>query len=64
MFETNKPPLGLMPRCTHKRMRFQDICDAIVRYYSSNLEIPIVWVEEYNELLKEIGMIEGGELLK
>ena len=34
--------------------RFSDICGAISRYYNSNLEIPIEWVKEYNDLIKNI----------
>lgn len=47
-----KLPIGLMPRKIHREHRFYDVCDAISRYYNANLQIPIEWIEEYNELLE------------
>ena len=35
------------------RKRFNDICEAIVRYYNTNWPIPIEWIEEYNDLITE-----------
>lgn len=50
-----KPPLGLMPRKVAERLRFQDVCGAITRYYMANKKIPIEWIVEYNDLLDKVG---------
>jgi len=47
-----KPPIGLIPKWVRERERFNDIREAIARYYDAEMEIPIKWVEEYNELIK------------
>lgn len=47
-----KPPIGLMPKFIHREKRLMDVCGAISRYYNAGLEIPIEWVQEYNELVK------------
>ena len=52
----DKPPLGLMPKSIHQTKRFHEICAAIVRYYDSGKELPIEWIEEYNEL---VGIVRG-----
>lgn len=59
MFTPKKPPLGLTPRFIYEEKRdverFNNICDAISRYYSEGLKLPIEWIEEYNDLLEKIG---------
>ena len=45
--------LGLLPKDIHRTKRFNDICEAIVRYYNTNWPIPIEWIEEYNGLITE-----------
>ena len=51
-----KPPLGLIPKTFHEeqvnRVRFNEVCGAINRYYSAGKEINLEWVEEYNELVR------------
>lgn len=47
-----KPPIGLIPKWVRERERLNEIREAIVRYYDAEMEIPIKWVEEYNELIK------------
>ena len=49
-----KQPIGVMPRRIHREHRFYDLCKAISRYFDANLEIPVEWIEEYNELLKGV----------
>ena len=49
-----KPPLGLTPKYIRQRQRFVEVCEAIVRYYDAEKQIPIEWIEEYNELV-EVG---------
>jgi len=46
-----KPPIGIMPKKLHREQRFYDICEAISKRYMAEINIPIEWVEEYNELL-------------
>lgn len=50
--DVDKIPIGLVPRKIHREHRFYDVCDAISRYYNANLQIPVEWIEEYNELLE------------
>ena len=53
-----KPPLGLITKKFHKERinveRFNEVCNAISRYYTAGLKIPIEWVVEYNELIVKI----------
>ncbi len=51
MSKITKPPLGLIPREFIEYDRYIEICKAIVRYYNANIPIPIIWIEEYNELV-------------
>lgn len=57
----NKPPIGLAPRhianivdLTTESDRFIEVYEAIKRYHDEALPINIEWVEEYNELVKNI----------
>ena len=50
IFVNNKPPLGLKPKRIHELHRAIDIVDAIIRYLESDKQVPIYWIEEYNEL--------------
>lgn len=45
-----KPPKGLVPKYIHTRSRFNDVKEAIIRYIEFGKEIPVDWIEEYNEL--------------
>jgi hypothetical protein len=47
-----KPPLGLRPKWIVDELRLKEIKEAIKRYISEGMEIPIEWVTEYNELAK------------
>jgi hypothetical protein len=46
-----KPPLGLTPKYIVEAKRLQEIREAIIRYCEARKEIPMEWVEEYNELV-------------
>lgn len=46
-----KPPLGLKPQSINNSERLGEVRGAICRYYDAELEIPVKWVEEYNELI-------------
>jgi hypothetical protein len=47
-----KPPLGLMPKKHWIDRRISDINSAINRYMECGKEVPIEWIEEYNELIE------------
>lgn len=46
-----KPPLGLRPRLFHNEQRYQEVIQAISRYWNADMPLPIEWITEYNELL-------------
>lgn len=52
--KTEKPPLGLTPKAVWMEDRVLDIVDAMNRYVKANMEVPIEWIKEYNELVKQI----------
>lgn len=47
-----KPPLGIIPQRLWKEERLHNLRDAI-QIRLGRVEIPIEWVEEYNNLIKE-----------
>ena len=51
-------PIGLIPKEVYQKRikinRFNDVREAILRYYNAGLEINTQWIEEYNELLDSI----------
>jgi len=51
----SKPPLGLMPKCVWQEQRLDEVSAAIERRMKAfGYEIPIEWIEEYNELMNII----------
>ena len=46
-----KPPIGLRPKWVSDKERLNEVRDAIVRYYDAELNIPVEWIKEYNELI-------------
>lgn len=50
--ESTKPPIGLKPKFVNRIERIQEIKEVTVRYLNANRELPIEWVEEYNELIE------------
>lgn len=46
-----RPVLGLKPRAIHESQRIDEIKTAILRYLDSGYEVPVCWIEEYNELI-------------
>ena len=58
--DITKPPLGLMPKEIHKRnianKRLYEVRAAIARYYDAGLKIDPDWIEEYNELIENMGL--------
>lgn len=51
----NKPPIGIKPRFVWLDDRKIEIKEAIRRYLNTDLKIPLEWVKEYNQIIKEIG---------
>lgn len=49
-----KPPIGLIPKRFAIEDRYKEVCGAISRYYEAGLQIPVEWIEEYNELVIQI----------
>ncbi len=56
---SNKPRTGIMPRYIWDYKRLNNLLDAINRYIEANLEIPLEWIEEYNELIIRYEAKEG-----
>ncbi|WP_297439068.1 hypothetical protein [uncultured Clostridium sp.] len=48
-----KPPLGIKPKFIWEDERLFELGCAISRYLKANLNIPIKWIEEYNELIEK-----------
>lgn len=49
--QIKKPPIGLKPKWLHDELRVCEIAAAIQRYVAVGKEIPVKWVEEYNEII-------------
>jgi len=47
-----KPPIGLKPIELHVKQRSEEVYSAIERYMKDGKEIPLAWINEYNELAK------------
>jgi len=43
-----KPPIGIMPENTWKKLRIKELKLAIQRYVDAGLQIPTEWVDEFN----------------
>jgi hypothetical protein len=46
----NKPPLGIKPKFVWEAQRAEDIKQAIYRYLSEGMIVPVEWLVEYNEI--------------
>ena len=46
-----KPPLGVMPQKIHDEQRNKILSAGISRYLKAGKEIPIEWVDEFNEII-------------
>jgi hypothetical protein len=46
---SEKPPIGIMPKSIHDDIRFISLCDTIQRYFYSETQMPVEWIEEWNE---------------
>ena len=53
-----KPPIGIIPKSIWERQRINALWDAILRYREAKIVIPIIWIEEYNELIERNGSDE------
>lgn len=47
---SKKVPIGIEPKYIWEERRLIELSEAIKRYCLSNEQIPIKWIEEYNEL--------------
>lgn len=45
-------PLGIMPKRLHEEIRFKELGSAIYRMLAAYQEVPVEWIEEYNDLVK------------
>lgn len=48
------PPIGIKPRKIWLESRFLELSGAINRYVNAGMGVPVEWIIEYNELLKEV----------
>ena len=46
-----KPPLGVMDKPSHQRMRINNLLSAIQRYAEAGLSPKVEWVQELAELV-------------
>ena len=54
MTKKSRPPLGITPRKFHEEYRISEILSAVVRYMNAKYKIPIEWIQEYNDLVKNV----------
>lgn len=54
-----KPSLGITPRFIWNEQRITDIKEAIERRTKAFEEIPVEWINEYNELLTNLNAVRG-----
>lgn len=47
---SERPPLGLKPKITHDIQRTLEILEAMSRYASAGIPIPLQWVQELADL--------------
>lgn len=55
------PPLGLVPKFVRNHERRVEILEALNRYVEADVQIPLHWVREYNELIKTKDEFSLGE---
>lgn len=48
---SNKPPIGVMPRHIAEEMRTRDLDRAIILYIEAGCHVPVEWITERNELI-------------
>lgn len=53
-----KPPIGIQPKFIWEVQRIEDLVSAMNRYINAGLEIPVEWVENYNELIIKYENVE------
>ena len=53
MEELKLVPIGIIPKYIHDSKRLSELSKAIIRYSDAFLEIPLEWIEEYNQLIKD-----------
>lgn len=53
--DTERPPMGIVPRYIMEENRLAEIGAAMERYAKARMAIPATWVNEYNELVEKAG---------
>jgi hypothetical protein len=53
-----KPPLGIMPRILHVEHRLSEINGGIDRFLAAEKKVPVEWINEYNELIDQVGELK------
>lgn len=48
-------PVGVEPKEIHRAKRLKELGKAIKRYIDTRVEIPSIWIDEYNELINKYG---------
>lgn len=51
-YMTKKPPIGIIPRYIWELKRIKELKSAIRRFIAAGKEIPIEWVNEYNDFCR------------
>lgn len=49
-----KPPIGIIPKKIWIEQRINEIRRAVNEYINAGMRVNVEWIEEYNQLLKEL----------
>jgi hypothetical protein len=49
-----RTPVGLRPKWVWEAKRIGEIAEAIGRYIEAGKDIPLDWIDEYNELVRKV----------
>jgi hypothetical protein len=49
-----KPPLGIRPKHIVRLHRLEEIEEGIVRYMEHKKQIPVEWIDERNDIVREL----------
>lgn len=57
---SQRPPIGIEPRYIWIETRLEQIENAVTRIFHEKyaFQIPMTWIEEYNDLIKMLGDID------
>jgi hypothetical protein len=57
-------PLGITPKWLHDEQRLKSLCEAVGRYKAARMPIPIIWLQEMEELEPHVRYFPYPELVK